>query len=87
MLHIRNTLHKQKYLENDTLSRLLHNCVLRVILHPERPSLLSETVIYILNQAVPKIAISPSSFFLSFFQAGYTLSRKKSGVSVQVTTI
>ena len=34
MLHIRNTLHKHKYLENDTLSWFL-TCVLRVILHLE----------------------------------------------------
>ena len=52
MLHIRNTLHKNKYLENCT----------RVILHLEHLPL-QETAVFTQNRGVPKIAFSPSFFY------------------------
>ena len=66
MLHIRNTLHKHKYLENWT-SNLRHR-VLRLILHLEHLPLGEETAVYILNRGggggggVPKITFCQSSY-------------------------
>ena len=60
------------------ISRTVHfQDLLRVILHKGRPSLSGETIVFILNKAVPKTTFSQSSSFVFSWLLRFTYSRVK----------